>query len=100
MSQSNRNQDSNDLTSMTVDVCLHKPISLDWEEHSDTVVCEEPMEIQVNGRSLSVMMRTPGDDYELAVGFLLTEQIVIHGKISRRSIIALKRLNPKPSIIL
>jgi FdhD protein len=42
----------------------------------DQVVCEEPLEIQVNGRSIALVMRTPGDDYELVTGFLVTEQIV------------------------
>ncbi len=43
-----------------------------WES-SDHVVVEEPMEIRVNGESLVVAMRTPGDDLDLAAGFLLTD---------------------------
>ncbi len=42
----------------------------------DEVVVEEPLEIRVNGASLSVTMRTPGDDSDLAVGFLWTEGII------------------------
>jgi FdhD protein len=42
----------------------------------DDVVVEEPLEIRVNGESLTVTMRTPGDDFDLAVGLLLTEQII------------------------
>lgn len=42
----------------------------------DDVVMEEPLEIRVNGESLSVTMRTPGDDFDLAVGLLWTEQII------------------------
>ncbi len=42
----------------------------------DTVVVEEPLEIRVDGTSLSVTMRTPGDDFDLAIGFLLTEGIL------------------------
>lgn len=45
----------------------------------DRLAVEEPLEIRVGGRSLSVTMRTPGgagEDAELAVGFLLGEAIV------------------------
>jgi FdhD protein len=42
----------------------------------DDVVIEEPLEIRVNGDSLSVTMRTPGDDFDLAVGLLWTEGII------------------------
>ncbi|MCI2416253.1 formate dehydrogenase accessory sulfurtransferase FdhD [Saccharopolyspora sp. K220] len=45
----------------------------------DTLAAEEPLEIRVNGQPLSVTMRTPGHDIELAHGFLLTES-VIHDK--------------------
>lgn len=45
---------------------------------SDTLAAEEPMEIRVGGRALTVTMRTPGSDFDLAVGFLVSEG-VIHG---------------------
>ncbi len=41
----------------------------------DYLAAEEPLEIRVNGAALSVTMRTPGQDLELAAGFLLTEGI-------------------------
>ena len=42
----------------------------------DTLAAEEPMEIRVGGRPLTVTMRTPGSDFDLAVGFLVSEGVV------------------------
>ncbi|WP_338678041.1 formate dehydrogenase accessory sulfurtransferase FdhD [Streptomyces sp. SCSIO 30461] len=42
----------------------------------DTLVAEEPMEIRLNGRPLAITMRTPGDDFALAVGFLVSEGVI------------------------
>jgi FdhD protein len=42
----------------------------------DALAAEEPLEIRVNGRALAVTMRTPGNDIELAHGFLLTEGVI------------------------
>ena len=42
----------------------------------DYLVGEEPLEIRVGGLPLSVTMRTPGHDLELAAGFLYTEGLI------------------------
>jgi FdhD protein len=42
----------------------------------DTLVVEEPLEIRLSGRPLSVTMRTPGDDFDLVTGFLHGEGVV------------------------
>ena len=42
----------------------------------DQLVVEEPIEIRVGGQSLIVVMRTPGQDFELAAGLLYTEGII------------------------
>jgi FdhD protein len=52
-----------------------------WEmgrarQESDELAEEEPLEIRARGRSISVTMRTPGHDAELATGFLLTEGLI------------------------
>ncbi|MBB3603118.1 FdhD protein [Mycolicibacterium sp. BK556] len=47
-------------------------------DRPETLVVEEPLEIRVNGTPLSVTMRTPGSDIELAQGFLLTEGVIGH----------------------
>ena len=42
----------------------------------DELIVEEPMSIQLDGTLVSTTMRTPGHDYELAVGFCLTEGLL------------------------
>jgi FdhD protein len=43
---------------------------------AETLVVEEPLEIRVDGTPITVTMRTPGSDVELAQGFLLTEGVI------------------------
>jgi len=50
----------------------------DARERAETLVVEEPLEIRVNGTPVTVTMRTPGSDVELAQGFLLTEGVIAH----------------------
>src|SRR5690242_7867485 len=42
----------------------------------DVVAVEEPLELRVRGRPISVTMRTPGHDEELALGFLISEGVM------------------------
>lgn len=42
----------------------------------DTLVAEEPLEIRLNGKPLAITMRTPGDDFPLAAGFLVSEGVL------------------------
>jgi len=52
---------------------VHDGIS---QEVVDDIVVEEPLEIRVNNESIGVTMRTPGDDFDLAVGLLWTEGLI------------------------
>jgi len=42
----------------------------------DTLAAEEPLEIRVAGKPLSITMRTPGHDFDLAAGFLVSEGVI------------------------
>jgi FdhD protein len=43
---------------------------------ADLLAGEEPLGIRVNGTALTMTMRTPGDDLELAAGFLVSEAVI------------------------
>jgi FdhD protein len=45
-------------------------------DRTDVLAREEPLEIRVQGVAIAVVMRTPGDDEDLTLGFLLTERLV------------------------
>ena len=42
----------------------------------DTLAVEEPLEVRVGATPLNVTMRTPGDDFDLALGWLVTEGMI------------------------
>ena len=46
------------------------------DSRADHLAVEEPLEIRVFGESLAVTMRTPGNDVELAAGFLVSEGVI------------------------
>jgi len=55
------------VTHLTAEKAITRP---------ETLVVEEPLEIRVDGAAVTVTMRTPGADIELAQGFLLTEGVI------------------------
>lgn len=68
---------------------------IEWSEgaiHSvqDSLAAEEPLEIRIDGSPLTVTMRTPGHDLELAAGFLLSEGIIE----SREQLAGIREVTP------
>ena len=47
-----------------------------WQEADDRLAAEEPLQLLIDGRPLSVVMRTPGQDVELALGLLWAERVI------------------------
>jgi FdhD protein len=54
------------------------PADTTLSRREDVLAVEEPLEIRVGGTSLSITMRTPGHDFDLATGFLISEGVVAH----------------------
>ena len=52
------------------------PVAPAFTVREDALAVEEPLEIRIDGRSWSVTMRTPGDDFDLVAGFLVGEAVV------------------------
>jgi FdhD protein len=77
-------QAPDEISCASLDIHIKKVTGLNLNPAHDTLAVEEPLEIQLgygaaNARvvkSISVTMRTPGDDCSLAAGFLMTEGVV------------------------
>jgi len=48
----------------------------DWRDDRDQVAAEEPLQLSLDGKALSIVMRTPGNDLELALGLLWAERVI------------------------
>ena len=65
------------------EVDCHRFLTRETTERQDRLVVEEPLEVRVDGEPLATVMRTPGDDVELAIGLLISE-----GWLARREDVA------------
>ena len=91
------------MTQSTVHVPIGKVVGRVTHRLEDSVAVEDPLEIRVGSRSLSVTMRTPGHDFELAAGFLFAEDIIgsaseIRGMTSPRANVVAVELAPNAVI--
>ncbi|MDX1403959.1 MAG: formate dehydrogenase accessory sulfurtransferase FdhD [Woeseiaceae bacterium] len=76
------------MSGSSLAVGINRVDGVENAEQSDVVAVEEPLEIQLcsataagsAARSISITMRTPGEDAELALGFLFTEGIIESAK--------------------
>lgn len=59
-----------------VRVVTHSSSKATSDTRHDELAGEEPMEVRVDDQPVAVTMRTPGNDFELALGFCLTEGIL------------------------
>jgi FdhD protein len=90
-----------------IDVSVDKVQGLDSGQMKEAVAIEEPLEIQlVHGpvharavKSISVTMRTPGDDFELAAGFLMTEGVVRDVNEIERITYAAEKAGSRPEAV-
>jgi FdhD protein len=65
-----------DLAGVGAGSIIRRKADGSYESATDEVAVEEPLEIRIANEAIAVTMRTPGNDDELAAGFLLSEGIV------------------------
>lgn len=78
----------NDQTNVRVEVISPGVAGI---SRSDIVAVEEPLELRVHGKPATILMRTPGHDLELALGFLFHEGIIS----SLDQVLGMDRLEPE-----
>ncbi len=75
-----------------VEIVHVTPVGRDVRQ--DVTAVEEPLEIRLQGSAFVVSMRTPGDDHNLAAGFLLAERIIT----SRADVRSVKHCTDTPDL--
>src|SRR6266545_689932 len=63
-----------------------------WTTTGDEIAAEEPLQLLLDGEPLSVIMRTPGNDIELALGLLHAERVItsLDGRAAPAPILSLE----------
>ena len=57
-------------------VATRRWVAGSWEDLPDELAAEEPLQLLLNASPLSIVMRTPGNDVELALGLLWAEGVL------------------------
>ncbi|HVB96635.1 MAG TPA: formate dehydrogenase accessory sulfurtransferase FdhD [Chloroflexota bacterium] len=71
-----------------------------WCDAVDEVAAEEPLQIQLSGQDVAVIMRTPGQDRALAAGFLFSEGIIAGTDDLSELVLGLDRDGfPQPNVL-
>ena len=81
------------MSELTTSVAILRVRGASAESAHDELIVEEPLELQVQGVSVAVTMRTPGNDEELALGFLLSEGVVA----SARDVVSIRHCTTAPT---
>jgi len=63
-------------SSASHDVTVITQLGASREQRRDAVAVESPLEVRINGERFAVIMRTPGRDRHLALGFLHSESVI------------------------
>jgi FdhD protein len=71
-----------------------------WSELADAVVTEEPLQLMLDGEPLSVVMRTPGNDVELALGLMYGEGIVQSREDVLRVLMSAESAEPELGVVV
>jgi FdhD protein len=69
-------QDRDELAESVAHVGVVRVANGSARAQRDAIAREEPLEIQIGGTPLAVVMRTPGHDADLALGFLASERVI------------------------
>ncbi|HKF74631.1 MAG TPA: formate dehydrogenase accessory sulfurtransferase FdhD [Candidatus Dormibacteraeota bacterium] len=69
-----------------------------WSQAEDRLAAEEPLQVLLDGEPLSVLMRTPGHDVELALGLLWAERVVSERRLVREVLVSAESGEHEPAL--